>query len=188
MNSLIASLIEFFTNETDLAVANRLTMAISDLTKEDFYPHDFKQIQIWWHSHENECTNWPISELKNALDKFTTSQFSEAANSFHKVLKLDPTADMSRAFAVGCDLELGETNKAAELIKAFKEPTARWAQWAGAMNELQTGSISNGTIRMADLARQNPVMLYLPHEGDYAWRKIDWQLYYKSISTGKPSP
>ena len=155
-------LIDFFTNETDLAVANRLTVAISDLTKEDFHPHDFEQIQIWWSSHENEFTNWPFSEFNNAVDKFNRAQMSEAATSFQKVLKLDPSADMSRALAIDCYLELGNTNQAAELAKAFKEPKARWAQWAGAMTELKLGSISNATVRLADLAKERAFTSAVP--------------------------
>ena len=184
----LPSFIEFFTNETDLAVADRLTLAISDLTKEDFHPHDFEQIQAWWRSHENEFTNWPFFEFNNAVDKFSKVQLSEAAKSFQEVLKVDPSADMSRALAIDCHLELGETNQAAELAKGFKEPTARWTQWAGAMTELKTGSISNATVRIADLAKQNPIMSYLPQEGFYAWRSIDWQLFHKLTSTEKPSP
>lgn len=45
---------------------------------------------------------------------------------------------MSRAFAISSCLETGETNRAAELTKGFKDQAARWAKWAGARTELQT--------------------------------------------------
>jgi hypothetical protein len=185
---LLASLIELFTNETDLAVADRLTVAISDLTKQDFYPHDFEQIQIWWHTHANEFTNWPLAELNNAVDKWGRVQLSEAAQSFQEVLKLDPSAEMSRALAIDCYLEHGETNQAAELAKGFKDSTTRWAKWAGAMKELTTGSISNATAQVADLTEHNPLMPYLPQEGYYAWRNIDWPLFRKLTISAKSSP
>jgi tetratricopeptide (TPR) repeat protein len=132
----LSLLIEFFTNETDLAVADRLTAAISNVATEDFHPHDFERIQNWWRTHENDYTNWPLSEINQGFNEANNGRYSEAAMSFQQVLKLDPSADMSRALAIGSYLEIGETNKAAELAKGFKEPTARWAQWASAKREL----------------------------------------------------
>ena len=44
----LAPLVEYFTNETDLGVADRLTIAISALATEDFHPRDFERIQMWW--------------------------------------------------------------------------------------------------------------------------------------------
>ena len=179
-------LIECFTNETDLVVADRLAMAISDLAKEDFHPHGIKQIQTWWHLHKNEYTNWPFSELESGLDRLVGGRYSEAADSFQRVLKLDPSADVSRALAIASCLEIGETNQASELAKRFKEPTARWAEWASAMTDLHTGNISNATVQFADLTRKNPTMIVLPQEGLSFWSKIDWQLFHKLTSTEKP--
>jgi hypothetical protein len=184
----LSRLIEFFTNETDLAVADRLTVAISDITKQDFHPHDFEQLQTWWRSHENEFTNWPISDFNDADNKFSRVQLAEAAKSFQKVLNLDPSADMSRALAIDCYLDVGDTNQALGLVKGFKDPTARWAQWAGILIELHMGSTSNATVRIADFAKQNPAFAQLPHEGFYVWRNLDWQLFNKMTATEKPSP
>src|SRR6185369_4766809 len=120
------SLIEMFTNETDLAVADRLTIAVSHLAREDFHPHDFERIQTWWHSHKNDYTNWPFSEFDHGCDALSKGSFREGAKSFQHVLNLDPSADVSRALAITCYLETGDTNKSAELSKGFKPPTARW--------------------------------------------------------------
>jgi hypothetical protein len=184
----LPALVEFFTNETDLAVGDRLTLAISDLAKKDFHPHDFEQIQTWWRSHENEYTNWPFSEYGHGFDEFSHGNFAVAANLFQQVLKLDPSADMSRAFAIHSCLVIGETNKAAELAKEFKDPAARWAKWASAITELQTGSASNATVQFVNLTKNDPTMTILPKEGVLRWRKIDWQLFHKLTSTEKPSP
>jgi len=176
-------LIQIFTNETDLAVADRLTMAISDIAKEDFRPHNFEQIQAWWQSHKHEYTNWPFSEFDSGLVEFSKGRYADAAKSFQLVLKLDPSADLSRAVAISSYCELGETNQALELAKGFKDPTARWAQWASAITDLHTGNTSNATVRLADLTRKCPTMFILPKKGAFLWRKIDWQLFDSLTST-----
>jgi hypothetical protein len=182
----LAPLIEFFTNETDLGVADRLTIAISALAKEDFHPHDFEQIVAWWHSHQNNYTNWPTSEFTAGQNSFFISDFPNAFQSFKKVLEIDPLADQSRALAVLCGFESGETNKATELSKGFKQSDARWAQYAAAFVELQNGSVSNATVQFANLKKNQPTMLYLPDENLAGWSKIDWQLFHKLTSSEKP--
>jgi hypothetical protein len=77
---------------------------------------------------------------------------------------------MSRALAISSCLELGETNQASEFARGFKEPTARWAQWASAMM----------------LRKQYPAMNVLPREGNSFWRKIDWKLFNELTSAEKP--
>ena len=83
----LPALIEFFTNETDLAVADRLTVAISDLAKEDFHPNDFKEILNWWLLHQNEYTNWPFSDFGQGLVEVNHANFTNAAKSFQQVFK-----------------------------------------------------------------------------------------------------
>jgi hypothetical protein len=181
----LPQLIEFFTNETDLEVADRITTAISSITKEDFHPRDFERIQTWWNLHENEYTNWPINELNQGLSEFNMGNYTSAAKSFQLVLQLDPSADMSRAFTICCCLQTGETNKAGELTKGFKDSKTRWMQWAGAMTELETGNTSNATVQFADLTKNNPTMIALPDENNLFWTNIDWQLFHKLNSIVK---
>jgi tetratricopeptide (TPR) repeat protein len=178
--------IAFFTNETDLGVADRLTIAISDLAKQDFHPRDFKRIQTWWTLHQTEYTNWPVSEFNEGRIKFATARHKEAFDSFQKVLALDPSADQSRAFAIASSLRTGNTNSAAELLKGFKQTDARWAQWATALIELETGNASNATVRFADLRKKQPSMIPLPTQEVNGWSKIDWPLFNKHISSDKP--
>lgn len=80
---------------------------------------------------------------------------------------------------------MGETNKAMELSKGFKEPTGRWTQWANAITELETGNISNATVKFVDLTKKNPTMPIVLREGTFFWRKLDWPLYHKLAASEK---
>lgn len=181
----LASLIEFFTNETDLAVADRLTVAISDLAKEDFHPRDIEKIQTWWAYHQNEYTNWPVLYLEVGWIEFLAGRYSKALEAFQKVLGIDPSADQSRALAIACSLETGKANSAIELAKGFNQPEARWALWGKAFLELHTGSVSNATVQFADLKKNQSTMVLLPVEGASLWNKIDWTLFHKLVSSGQ---
>ncbi|HEU5123329.1 MAG TPA: hypothetical protein VFW05_04610 [Verrucomicrobiae bacterium] len=178
--------IDLFTNETDLGVADRLAIAISELAKEDFHPRDFKRVQTWWTAHHNEYTNWPVSDLITARNHFYRSNSREALNSLQKILDIDPSADNSRAFAIACNSKIGDTNSAMELFRGFKQPEARWAQWATAFVELQNGNVSNATVKFADLTKKHPTLIALPKRRYGVWSKIDWNLYDKLISADKP--
>jgi hypothetical protein len=182
----LPQLVHFLTNETDLSVADRITLAISELTKEDFRPHDFEQIKSWWETHQNAYTNWPLSEFNRGSSEFSMVHYSEAAKSFAHILQIDPTADMSRAYAIACYWETGETNMAINLAKEFKDPSTRWAQWAAAKAELETGNISNATVHLAAISTNFPTMDDLPKQGYDVWKKINWQLFNKLTTTTKP--
>lgn len=182
----LPQLFAFLTNEADLSVADRLTLAISQLSKQDFHPHDFEQIKQWWQSNQSDYTNWPVAELQRGLEQFASVHYSEAAESFARVLQIDLAADMSRALAVVCNWEIGETNMAVTLAKEFKNPDARWAKLAAVKAELGSGNISNATVQLAFFATNFPTFSMLPKEGMHAWRKIDWELFNKLTRTEKP--
>jgi len=156
------------------------------LAKEDFHPHDFEQIAAWWQSHQNNYTNWPVAQFNMGFNNFVVGNYSLGFQSFQNVLEIDPSADQSRAFAVACGIEIGETNNATELMKGFKQPDARWAQWAAAFAELHNGSVSNATVQFANLKKNQPTMLFLPDENLIGWSKIDWQLFHKLTDSEKP--
>lgn len=179
----LSSLIDFFTNETDLGVADRLTIAISGLAKEDFHPHDFDQIQKWWHSHHNDYTNWPIAKFNEGLHEYSSVHYPQAAADFEQVLKIDPSADMSRAYAVACYYETGQTNEAVTLAKNFASHSARWAQWATAKAELESGNISNATVLFFSISTNYPSMTELPNQSYHIYRHIDWGLFNKLKET-----
>lgn len=179
----LPELIEFFTNETDLAVADRITIAISNFAKKDFHPHDFQQIVAWWHSHQNDYTNWPVADFNTGVNAIELGNYFLGFQSFQKVLNIDPSAEQSRGLAILCSFEIGETNRAAELMQAFKQPDARWAQWASAIAELHSGNNSNATVRFVNLQKTQPSMPFLPDENQPFWGKIDWRLFHELTSS-----
>ena len=179
-------LIEFFTNETDLLVADRLTMAISDSAKTDFHPHDFERITAWWKDHRESYTNWPLAAMELGFHEFSSVHYPQAAEAFEQVLKLDSGADMSRALAIACYWETGQTNRAAMLAKEFKTPSARWAQWASAKAELEAGNVSNATVHFFSITTNFPSLGQLPVQGGDVFRHINWQLFNKLKATEKP--
>lgn len=177
-------LVELLTNETDLAVADRITIAISALAKEDFHPHDFTRITSWWEENHDSWTNWPLSALDVGLRELSLVNYSRASDAFEQVLKLDSGADMSRAYAISCYWETSQTNRALALAKEFKNPVSRWAQWAAAKAEIESGNISNGTVRFFSIATNFPTMGGgLPSQTSHIYRNIDWQLFNRLRAT-----
>jgi len=49
---LLESLMQLLEREDDLVTADRIALAISELTKEDFHAHDFDRIESWWKEHK----------------------------------------------------------------------------------------------------------------------------------------
>lgn len=173
----LGSLITLFTNETDLGVADRLTIAISAIANEDFRPRDFERILTWWTVHQTEYTNWPIAIYERGMEEFSSGRYQQAVDSFCKVLEIDSTADISRAHAIACCWEAGQTNRALQLSKEFKNPSARWAQWANAKGDLDSGNVSNATVRFYSITTNFPSMPRLPDRTSHIFRKIDWKLF-----------
>jgi gas vesicle protein len=179
-------LFSFFTNEHDLLVADRVSLAISHLSNQDFHPRDLERMRQWWESHHIEYTNWPVSELGYAMEEFGMSHYREAADAVARVLQVDSAADMSRAFAIVCNWELGETNKARALANGFKVADGRWAKWAAVKAELCSGNISNAIVRLAFIATNFPTFFYPPSRAWPALRAIDWELFDRLTNSVKP--
>lgn len=182
---LLAQLVQWFTNETDLAVADRLTIAISGLAGEDFHPRDLARIEAWWQARSGFITNWPTEALESGLKEFSSAHYEAAVKAFERVLELDPRADRVRAHAIACCWELGQTNRAATLAKEFKDPSARWAQWAAAKAEMEAGNISNATVRCASMATNFPTM-GMPAKGSPVLRRMNWGLFEKLTAIKTP--
>jgi hypothetical protein len=178
--------IGFLTNETDLGVADRLTIAISDLAKQDFHPRDYYQIIGWWGTNQLAFTNWPFAVFEKALHEFGSVHYQQAADAFGQVIQIDPMADMSRAYAIASLWESGDTNRAIILAKDFKNPSGRWAQWASAKAELESGNISNATVHFYSIMTNFPTMEQMPSRNFNVYRKIDWVLFDKLKRTKTP--
>lgn len=173
----LSSLIQLFTNETDLVVADTLAAAISDLAKEDFRPRDFHRLLAWWLERRDRYANWPFSTLERGMKEFSAVRYPQAAEAFDQVIKLDAGADMSRAYAIACYSETRQTNRAAVLAKEFKAPSGRWAQWARAKADLEAGNISNATVSFFHISTNFPTMPTAPDPNYHTYRHIDWQLF-----------
>ena len=93
---------------------------------------------------------------------------------------------MSRAYTIACYWETGQTNRAAVLAKGFKTPSARWAQWAAAKAELESGNVSNATVHFFNITANFPFMEGLPVQGNDVFKNIDWELFNKLKATEKP--
>jgi len=111
------------------------------------------------------------------FSEFRSVHYSKAVEAFEQVLKLDPGADMSRAYAVACYWEAGQSNRAMTLAKDFKNPSGRCAQWASAKADLEAGNLSNATVRFFSLTTNFPSMEQLPDQGYHIYRNLDWQLF-----------
>jgi hypothetical protein len=172
----IGRLVQMLTNEDNLLVADRISLVLSELTKEGFRASDPEKVTSWWESRKGSYTNWPFVEMKGGLGAFHLAQYSNAAAKFEKVLKVDPTADLSRAHAIFCYWETGDSNRATTLANGFKYPAARWAQAATAKAEIQTGGVSNGTVHLVTIATNYPSLLGSVRYHD-VWRKADWGLF-----------
>ena len=173
-------LISQLTNETDLAVANRITLAASDVSREKFHPRDLRRIQTWWQNHLNEYTNWPISDFQMGMQDFMSVNYVGAGEAFGRVLNLDQDADRVRAWLIVCNWEAGDTNKALVLAKSFKNADSRWQKFAAAKAELASGNVSNATSQLVSLLTNYPTMsgTFLG-EGSHLWRNVDWPLFHR---------
>jgi hypothetical protein len=124
--------------------------------------------------------------LETASQEFNATRYQQAAETFEEVLKLDSTADMSRAYAIACYWEMGQTNRARTLAKDFKNPSSRWAQWASAKADLEAGNISNATIRFFTITTNFPGMPQQPNQYYHVYRNIDWQLFNRLKEAKSP--
>lgn len=172
----LGSLVRMFTNETDLAVADRLAIAISDLSKEDFHPRDFERVISWWGDHQRSFTNWPTETFSRGVIDFSLTEYAKAVESFEQILKLDSGADHSRALAIACYLELNQTNRATPLFEKFTNPTGFWKKWAIAKRELDEGKIENATRQIFDLSKNSPSDSAFDR-GSHIFRNVDWALF-----------
>ena len=184
----VYALVEMFTNEDDLLTADRITLALSEVTGQDFHPRDYERIKSWWKQEHGSFTNWPMSDFNDAMLAFSEVHYGAAARDFEKILDLDQNADLSRALCIACYLAIGQTNDANKHLKEFRAPETRWAQWAAMKVELDSSNVSNGTVQLVNLISKFPTIAMQPNKADDIWRKVDWQLYDRLTLTNLLHP
>jgi hypothetical protein len=126
-------------------------------------------------------TNWPLEQYNKGMDAIHVCQYGEALTNLEFVLRIDPTADKSRAFAVASAIEIGNMEKAQELNTNYVIADGRWKQWALGKMMLATNAIQQGTEKFVSLAKEYPTFLNdaFIAQGNNILRQVDWTLYSK---------
>jgi hypothetical protein len=183
---LTAELIELLHRENNLVVAKRITWTLSGLTGKEFDVQDIPKLDAWWATHKSNFTNWPYAAYGLGINAMHAGKYPDALSAFTQVLHVDTNADMSRAFAAACALELGQTNDASSLKSSFIDPSGRWAQWADAQAELTTGNVSTATIKFVNLATNYPTFFPAAFQQTLPnlLRKVDMKVFFDGYTKG----
>jgi hypothetical protein len=156
-------------------------MKLNEITGVDFYPWDLQPLDKWWAKNNVNYTNWPTDQFKKGYEAIRACRYQDALTNFELVLTIDPTADKSRAFAVGCAIEVGNMEKAQQLNTNYALPDGRWEQWAEGKMMLASNAIKQGTEKFVLLTKKYPTFPEsgFIEEGCHIMRQIDWGLYSK---------
>ena len=154
-------------------------MKLNDLTGVSFFPWDLQPLDQWWAQNKMNYTNWPYEQYAKANAAMASVKYNEALTNYEAVLLIDPTADRSRAFAVGCAIEIGDLMKVRQLNINFALPGERWQRWANAKMMLGTNGIKEGTEEFVSIVKKYPSFTTLAWvaPGNHILRQIDWALY-----------
>jgi len=100
------------------------------------------------------------------------------------VLAIDPTADRSRAIAVGCAIQIGDMSKAQQLNTNYALKGGRWQRWANGKNDV---SHERHTARDRGICFYNKnIQLFQRLHGFHlvmTFLADDWPLYSKLMQT-----
>lgn len=175
----IPELVDIARNAKDLWTVNRASKALNDLVGINFYPWDITPLDEWWKTNSILYTNWPYTSYDRAMGYFSSCRYDLALPEFETVLSGDSCADKSRALAIACALELGDTNKAENLRSAYTDKAGRWRKWANCRFVLSTGSVDAATRQFAELSREFPTFSDAAwiRPGQHVLRLIDWTLF-----------
>ena len=172
----------------DLWTINRIAKKLNDIAGVNFYPWDLQPLDHWWSQNSVNYTNWPFQDFQKGVGDLSACHYQEALTNFENVLSVDPTADESRALAIACAVENGETLEAQKFNTNFAIRDGRWQQWAQAKLMLVTNQ-EKGTEMLVSIASKFPTF---PQRswiapGNNIFRQIDWNLYEKSMQPANSS-
>ena len=175
----VSRLVELAHQSKDLWTINRIAKSLNEMTGVNFYPWDLQPLNNWWARNSSKYTNWPVEHFRNALQEVASAHYQAALTNFEFVVAIDPTADKSRALAVGCAIEVGNMSKAQQLNTNFAIANGRWEHWARGKMMLATNAVRQGTEEFVSLAKKYPGFVGdgLIHEGNHVLRQVDWPLY-----------
>ena len=179
LKAFIPQLVMMAQDEPNLWVQNRITYAISTLADENFMPWDTAGLKAWWAGHGTSYTNWPYKTYDEAMSLVGACNYKGALPKLQEIVESDPRADKSRAIAIACACEIGDTNSVAKLNENWKFPKGRWREWAGIRINLSTGAVETATADLADLAEKYKTFpaQAMMSQGNHILRQIDWAKY-----------
>lgn len=187
----VPKLVEIAHTSKDLWTINRVSNALKNMVGVDFYPWDLGPLDAWWSKHQTGFTNWPFTVYMDGMNTFSSGNYAEALKLYEQLLSVDSSADQSRALAIACAIEIGDTNRVQRLNKNYSQKDGRWQQWAKCKILLSTDSTQKATEELAKLARTFPTFSdsAFMQEGNHVLRGIDWPLFHKLTqdnSTAQP--
>jgi len=187
LNTFIPQLVAMSKDERNLWVQNRITYSISTLAKEDFMPWETSRLERWWDEHGSSYTNWPYSSYDRALNYISKGRYAQALDQLKKIVEKYPRADKSRALALACACETGDTNTIHKLDSSWKFPKARWAEWARIKMSLSTGAVESATADLANLSLKYKSFTSKAYiaPGNHIWHKINWERYSELLREDK---
>ena len=175
----IPHLVEIAHESKDLWTINRSAKALKEMGCVDFFPWDIGPLDRWWSENRSSFSNWPYALYSEANAVFRGCHYHEALSKYGQVIEVDPSADRSRAMAIACALEIGDTNRVQELQSGFVQKKGRWERWAQCRMLLETGTVHVATEAFATLAKDYPTFTDSAwiRKGNHVLRKLDWGVY-----------
>lgn len=183
LKCFIPQLVDLAKREENLWVQNRITHTISVLSGEKFYPWTVNRLSNWWEKSSSQYTNWPYATFEKGLGHLDATQYKDALREFGVIVASDGYADKSRALALACAIEIGDTNGVAVFSTGWKYPEGRWARWAKARLNISTGDVAQVTKQFAELAAECRTFpdAAVMNPGNPLLRQVDWSLYSQTL-------
>lgn len=182
----VPRLVELAHQSKDMWTISRIGKKLKEITDVDFFPWNLQPLDEWWRDNSSNYTNWPLAGFNVGFNALATGKFDIALTNFESVIKIDPTADQSRAFAIVSAIEIGDILKAQQLNTNYALPGERWQRWANAKIMLATNGIQQATEEVVLLAKKYPTFSTWTTKdggGNYFIRQIDWTLYSKLMQS-----
>jgi len=183
LKCFLPELVTLAAQEKNLWVENRITHAISALSGQTHYPWTLEGLSNWWQTSSSQYTNWPYARFEKGIELLNATKYKDALCEFDAIIASDAYADRSRAYALACAIEIGDTNKVAAFSSGWKYPEGRWARWAKARHNISTGDIAQATTQFAELAadcRTFPDIAAMDPRNRLL-RQVDWALYNQTL-------
>lgn len=181
----IPRIVEIAHDSKDLWTINRAAKAIKNMGGPDFFPWELAPLDRWWAENKQAYTNWPYALYNQGNSTFGGCRYREALEIFRQLLKIDPAADRSRAMAIACAIEIGDTNQVPALRSGFVQAKGRWDKWVECRMLLETGTVQKATEAFVALSKEYPTFTDSAwvREGNHVLKKVDWKLFKEMMQS-----